>query len=297
MNKIEIREIYKVYGEMLCKGDIKMIDICFNLSVEGNLNAIKHQLGNPTKTDDIVLLDLQLNYGLLNGDLFEIQSEREAKIHKSFFANVSEKELNSLCKKKFKSIKSTLAKLDKKLKNGDGIRLWLSNNAFDRCGLYWFCDYARKYDCKIYTVICPGIELVEDENKFIENTRWAAFSDLPYMASFTEKAVELSKSEINLYSELWQKLVKENAPLRVLIDDRVISTTEDFYDSVILSCITKEPKPQITIIGDFLERWYCADYCFISERIEHLLKQGQIEIVDDKVNDEGSYVVRTLKLK
>lgn len=274
-----------------------MIDICFNPSVEGNLNAIKHQLGNPIKTDGILLLDFQLNYGLLNGDLLAIQSEREATIHKSFFTNVNEKELGALCKKRLKSLKSALAKLDKKLKNGEEMRLWLSNNAFDRCGLYWLCDYVRKNECKIYTVSCPGIELLENENRFIENVRWAAFSNLPYMATFSEKAIELSEFEINLYSKLWQKLVKENAPLRVLIDDKVISTTEDFYDNVILGYITDEPRPQITVISDFLGDWYCADYCFVSERIAYLLGQGRIEIVDDKVNDEGSYVVRTIKLK
>lgn len=274
-----------------------MVDVCFNPSVEGNLNSIKYQAGNPIRTDNIILLDLQLNYGLLNGDLFQIQSEHEAKIYKSFFSNATERELTSLCKKKNRSIKSALFKLDKKLKNGEAIRLWLSNNSSDRCGLYWFCDYVRKTECQLYTVICPGIELLANENRFIENTRWAAFNNLPYMASFSERATELSKAEINLYSELWQKLVKENAPLRVLIDDKVIGTTEDFFDNTILDYVTAEPISQATIISNFLEDWYCTDYCFVSERINYLLEQGKIEIVESKTNNEGSYIVRTIKLK
>ena len=81
----------------------------------------------------------------------------------------------------------------------------------------------------------------------------------------------------------------------MLIDNKIISTTEDFFDKPILSYISDEPKPQVTIIGDFLAEWYCADYGFVSERIEYLLEQEYIEVVEDKLNDEGSYVVRTIR--
>lgn len=272
-----------------------MLDICFNDSTGGNLIAIEYELDNPIKTDGVLPLDLQFNYGLLSGDIYETQANFEARLQKSFFNNISERKLNSWCNQKLKSIRSALSKLDKRLKNGENIRLWLDNSATDQCGLYWFCDYVKCYDSNISIVICPGIELSSSDNKITEKTKWAAFSNISYMATFVETAKELSKVEINLYSEIWQKLVKENAPLRVLMDNKIISTNEDFFDRTILTYVSNEPKPQVTIIGDFLADWYCADYGFVSERIEHLLEQGYIEIVEDKVNNEGSYVVRTLR--
>lgn len=273
-----------------------MLDICFNDSTGGNLIAIEYRLDNPIKTDGVLTLDLHFNYGLLCGNIYETQANFEARLQKAFFNNISERKLNSWCNQKLKSIRSALSKMDKHLKKGEDIRLWLDNSATDRCGLYWLCDYVKCYDSKVSIIICPGIELSNFDNKTTEKTKWAAFSNISYMATFVETAKELSKAEINLYSEIWQKLVKENAPLRVLIDNKIISTTEDFFDRAILSYVSNEPKPQVTIIGDFLADWYCADYCFVSERMEYLLEQGYIEIVDDKVNNEGSYVVRTLRL-
>lgn len=274
-----------------------MLDICFNDSTGGNLIAIEYEPDNPIKTAGVLPLDLHFNYGLLSGDIYKTQANFEVRIQKSFFNNISERKLNSWCNQKLRSIRSALSKLDKRLKKGEDIRLWLDNSATDRCGLYWFCDYVKNHDCKIYIVICPEIELSNTENKYTQKTKWASFTNISFMASFAETAKELSKEEVNLYSEIWQKLVKENAPLRVLIDNKIISTTEDFFDKAILSYVSYEPKPQITIIGNFLADWYCVDYCFISERIEYLLEQGLIEIVEDKVNNEGSYVVRTIKLK
>jgi len=135
----------------------------------------------------------------------------------------------------------------------------------------------------------------QNSNIIIENTRWAASCNLSYMASFAEKAAKLSKEQIDLYADLWEKLVEENAALRVLIDNRVINTSEDFFDNAILSFISKEPKSQVSVISDFLGKWYCADFSFVSERIEYFIKIGKIEIVENKTDNKGSFIIRTIK--
>lgn len=272
-----------------------MTELCFDNCTGGNLYEINSTDGNALNSEDIIILDLRLNYGSLKGDIFKNQAEREIKIYQSFFSDKSKRKLMSCYRQKLRSIYSALSKLNKNLKDGKEIGLWLSNNAFDRCALYWFCDYVKKYDCKIYVVLCPGIEQKQGSNIIIENTRWAASSNLSYMASFAEKSKRLSKEQIDLYADLWKKSVEENAALRVLIDDRLISTSEDFFDNAILSFVSEEPKSQISIISDFLGKWYCADFCFVSERIEYLIEIGKIEIAENKTDDRGSYIVRTIK--
>lgn len=105
----------------------------------------------------------------------------------------------------------------------------------------------------------------------------------------------MSKEQIDLYADLWKKLVEENAALRVLIDNRVINTSEDFFDNAILSFISKEPKSQVSVISDFLGKWYCVDFGFVSERIEYFIKIGKIEIVENKTDNKGSFIIRTIK--
>lgn len=47
--------------------------------------------GNALHSEDIIILDLQLNYGSLKGDIFKNQAEREIKIYQSFFDDNSKK--------------------------------------------------------------------------------------------------------------------------------------------------------------------------------------------------------------
>ena len=117
------------------------------------------------------------------------------------------------------------------------------------------------------------------------------------MATFTESATLLSQEIINLYSNLWERLVKEGAPLRVIIDGVVVSTTEDFFDKALLEFISFEPNSQHNIMGKFLGKWQCAYVSFLCERIEALLEKGLIEVVEEKIDDNGCHWGRTIKLK
>ena len=47
--------------------------------------------GNAVNSEDIIILGLRLNYGSLKGDIFKNQAEREIELHRSFFADNSEK--------------------------------------------------------------------------------------------------------------------------------------------------------------------------------------------------------------
>ena len=274
-----------------------MIDVCFSSCTGGNLIAIKHELGNPIKSAGVLTLNLQFNYGYLNDNIYEAQAWRGANTNKYFYRDITQKELNDYYNEELEIIKANLSQLNKYLKNGEDIRLWISESAIDRCGLYWFCNYAKSCSNNIYIASCPGYELELYENILIENHRWSSFSNLPYMATFADSATKLGDDIINLYSGLWDQLVKENAPLRIVIDGVVISTTEDFFDNALLQFVSTDPKCQSTIMGNFLGKWQCACVSFLCERIEFLLKKGLIEIVEDKVDDDGCYWARTIKLK
>ena len=274
-----------------------MIDVCFSSCTGGNLNAIKHELGNSIKSNGVLAFDLQFNYGYLDDNIYEAQAWREANASKYFYKDITQEELNAYYKEELETIKADLSQLDKYLKSKEEIRLWISESAIDRCGLYWFCNYVKSYSNKVYLVSCPGYEMELFKNSLVENRRWASFSNLPYMATFADSGIRLNGDTINLYSELWNRLVKENTPLRIVIDGVVISTTEDFFDNALLQFISTAPKSQSTIMGEFLGKWQCAYVSFLCERIEALLKQELIEIVEDKVNDDGCYWARTIKLK
>ena len=107
----------------------------------------------------------------------------------------------------------------------------------------------------------------------------------------------LTKEEILASVETWSYIVKENAPLRILIDDNIVGVEESFFDNIILGFVTDEPQAQAHIMGKMLGKWHgCCDVAFVSKRIEHLIEAGKIRIIEEKVNDYDCYWPRTLAL-
>lgn len=96
---------------------------------------------------------------------------------------------------------------------------------------------------------------------------------------------ELSREERRMYGELWLELVEENTPLRTIINGKIISVEEEFYDFFILKRLADKPMKQVRLIGDILgyypigirDGWYAI-------RIEKLIEQGKVKILEDSNN-------------
>lgn len=270
-----------------------MIDICFSDCVGGLLLEVK----NIIQSDAIFPLDLHLNYGYLDGDIIEKQVKRNVDTLKYFYKTITEKELQKEYKKALKKAYKSQEVLKKFLSEGQEIRLWLSNNANDRCGLYWFCDLVKDLENKISMVSCPGYEYDNINNKTIENRRFASFYNPYFMAEFVKGSHILNKSEKLAYAQTWEYIVKENAPFRILIDDSIVGVKENFFDAVILSFVSSEPKSQSCIMGKMLGKWQGGcDVAFISERIEYLIQDKKIKIFEEKIDENDCYWSRTLSL-
>ena len=95
----------------------------------------------------------------------------------------------------------------------------------------------------------------------------------------------LLKEEVRLYATLWSELAEENAPLRAVVNDKVLSVPEDFNDFLIWKRLKNVPLKEARLIGEILGQaqigvgdwWY-------ARRIEYYIKQGKICVVEDSKN-------------
>lgn len=270
-----------------------MIDICFSDSVTGNLKLIRKDI----HSDGVFLLNLHLNYGYIDGDIAEAQAKREIASLKYFYKSVSEDELKHEYKEETKEKRHSLKRLEKILADGHAIRLWLSNTANDRCGLYWFCAFTKNYANTISIVMCPGYEYIPYLRTAHVQPDWALFDNLDFVATFAPTAHTLDECEKSAYAREWSLLVKENASLRILIDNTIVGVDDSFFDDIIIGFVKAEPQPQNTIMGKMLGKWQgCVDVAFISMRIEHLIAEGKIKVCEEKVDVHDCYWPRTIAL-
>jgi hypothetical protein len=95
-----------------------------------------------------------------------------------------------------------------------------------------------------------------------------------------ERAV--SDIEKHRQSDRWNELKAENAPLRALVNGKLISVPEDFYDHILIRSIPDGEFVMARLIGTVLGKydlgvgdgWYAL-------RIKKMIAENKLEIVSD----------------
>jgi hypothetical protein len=96
-------------------------------------------------------------------------------------------------------------------------------------------------------------------------------------------AEPLQMTERRRYLELWRQLRSENAPLRVIDGDKLVSAPISFFDSVLMSYVTDDWQKVGRIVGQALVSR--MDDCiiqpgdtFLAARVNALVESGRLEI-------------------
>lgn len=97
--------------------------------------------------------------------------------------------------------------------------------------------------------------------------------------------------EAKLLYTRWERLTRENAPLRVLENGKAVSAPADYYDAAILANTPEEETPAALVIGRTLGEFAVND-CLIFARIRALAAAGKLELVKDGGNYRESTVRR-----
>lgn len=164
------------------------------------------------------------------------------------------------------------------LDEGKHLRLWYSEDAQELCGFYQLCSILKEYDQEFYAVRLP--DSITDEKRGPYKPHWWSQISCDNIVKAVSTARILPKEEIEVYAKEWEKLRRENAPLRAVIDGQLVSVPEEFFDPWILGCIGTE-KP--TEIGKAHDRLYesiqTIETGWLIHRIDELIRQGKIELV------------------
>lgn len=155
------------------------------------------------------------------------------------------------------------------------VRIWYSNNPDALCGLYHTVHALQGEACRIFAVRKPAhIGFRAFEDSFAE----ADPEDIP--ACLCE-ARELSAAEREQLAHTWDRLVEENAPLRVIEGGEVIGVPVDYLDEEVLSFAPTEGSFRLEqLIGNVLGKSHRSlHFYFVEQRIFALLRKGQLTVV------------------
>ena len=158
---------------------------------------------------------------------------------------------------------------------GEPVRIWADDTPHAACGLRCAAALLRELPCPVTVVRCPA-SFVREDGVTVEPIGWGEMEPERF-GVFAADAAPLTAWEREELAEEWQRLQEENAPLRCVEGERVVSASVDRYDGLLLTRLGAETMRVAALIGRVLgcDKPGIGDW-LLARRIEALLRVGRI---------------------
>lgn len=241
-------------------------------------------LGGSAK--DVYGISLALDIGSISDDC--LGEERLAAL----------KRLGSVClpdekaDNELRRAQSAVAELRERVCGGENVRIWYSSSPDEACGFYWFLAQLKEWnsEAKVYGVKMP--DWIKDTESTCKSAKsWGEVSPAEwhkYIGGQTEIPPEI----IVYNAQLWRQLQTENAPLRAVVNGRLCSVPEDFYDSFIRRELAgmENEFSEAQLIGRIIGRYQLGvSDAWLALRIEEMITHGELEAVSAAPPDCALY--------
>lgn len=176
---------------------------------------------------------------------------------------------------------------------GEPVRLWYSNQPDEICGFHWMlaqldglgdlCGPVLSVKLPRYAQRDDGVHVSRNGWGEVLPKEWHQFLSL-------ERAVTpaVHRSAV----ERWHDLQRENAPFRAVMNGRLISIPEDFYDNFIRWELTRTPGEfhEARFIGNIISHFQLGiSDGLISNRIQEMVAAGELEVVAHAEDGRPNY--------
>lgn len=191
-------------------------------------------------------------------------------------------------------VKGSLNVISGRLKEGEPIRIWYSNNPDELCGMYWLMNWLRQFykdmNPTIYVVKLPEYE-EKDEGTILQSGSWRNISAEEW-SQYVSLQEQVSETYVRMCAIQWKELQQENAMLRAELNGRLASVPENIYDYYILREIVAGEVifNEARLIGKVLGKYRLEiSDSLIHLRIEKMIEDGKLEVVMQAEKDMPVY--------
>jgi len=249
-----------------------MVHVVFDDAEKGALKLALAQQG--AIYFDIIKLNVASDIGNIN--CAPVSTERKKLVLKLFCADAwdAQAELNEEVRLYWEKCVWDHYRFIAGAESGESFQLWYSDAPFSKCGLYSSIHELANYECPVSVVKFPeyntGITSITGWWGEVSQEKWLDFLPL---------ATKLSRNEITITSNYWNKIKQENTPLRSVINGNVYSVSADFYDSFIRSKMGNEPFKVAALILRVLNEYrFGIGDGWVAYRIKDMISTGELVI-------------------
>ena len=120
------------------------------------------------------------------------------------------------------------------LPEGTEVRVWLDRTPGSRCGFLASAEALAFRKARVTAALLPEW-VARSDGTAVEYSGWGEAGPEELDALLEDCCREVPQVLLGGLSHRWRQLQEENAPLRAVINGRLHSVPEDFYDGMILS--------------------------------------------------------------
>lgn len=177
-----------------------------------------------------------------------------------------------------------LQKLKDSAQNGEHVRIWYSDAPYSICGFYFINSVLKEYKCKVTAIKLPKYQ-TQKNGTVISYSSWGEVNPGKFY-QFLPLETRILKLEQKFIASKWTELKKQNTPIRAVINGKLTSVNEDFYDYFIRLNIPEGEFFMARLIGEVLGRYQLGvgDWWF-AQRIRNMIVKGELEVVSDNEFD------------
>lgn len=266
-----------------------MIDILFGDSAAGGLEYAR-ACSEKLKNSDIACLGVMADIGDISKPMFG--EYRARLLYKMLYQKQwgDDPEMAEDLKRLGGYYTKNAAKVKRAVLRGETVRVWTDSAPYSLCGMLWLSGLLAKHKAEVYAVELPKFS--ENGNALTRFTGWGE-CEPEYFVKCLPLARRVSQIELLANSMEWRRLKSENASLRAVITDRVLSVPASFYDFLIWKYIGNSPITEAMLIGKILgENQLGVGDCWYAQRIEHFIRKGKIAVVEDSEKKYARVIVR-----
>ena len=160
-------------------------------------------------------------------------------------------------------------------KHGEAVRIWYSNAPYSLCGFYDVLWQLRDCNCPVTALEMPRWMPWED-GTVQSCLNWGELSPGDW-AAYLPLEREIPQNVRRAIAMEWSQLREENAPLRAVVNGRLHSVGEDFYDPFIRAHIPDGTFRVAQLIGEVIGRHQLGigDW-WIAKRIQAMENRGEL---------------------
>jgi len=154
------------------------------------------------------------------------------------------------------------------------IRMWIcTSDPVEVCSLYFVCHLMVDARTPLSVVRVPM--QIEKDNSIICYRSTGEIAPEEFGA-FTEYEEPISELQRRVYANIWSDLVRENTPLRAIINGNIVSVSDDFYDFSLRANMPDGEFKVAQLIGKTLSQMPGVGDRWLFLRIQTMIKSGEL---------------------